>query len=219
MNKKDSLDEFKDRALYFQEISLVKSPLLLFPQQLEKIGFIGWEDPTDTCLSFAECLSTLESEVAKSRASFIKMQCSQIDTREFFEQSRESWGIPKFKEDLLTLDDFRSGFLYTFRDHSTSWSENNEARNWFFTNIEARSVKHYQFWICDNGPEEVIVNLIGDYKIILWAIINDHQDYSALISPVFTKKDLQHFCNTFDEEKQEYYKEELLKIIEENPNW
>ena len=147
------------------------------------------------------------------------MQCSQVDTREFFEQSRESWGIPKFKEDLLTLDDFRSGFLYTFRDHSTSWSENNEARNWFFTNIEARSAKHYQFWVCDNGPEEVITDIIGDYKIILWTIINDLQDYSALISPVFTKEDLQHFYNTFDEEEQDYYKEELLKIIEENPNW
>ena len=107
----------------------------------------------DVYLDFAERLSQVDNDEAKARATFIRMQCSDIDTEDFFEQHRESWGIPKFEEDLLTVDDFKNGFLFTFRDHSTSWCEDAEARDWFFKSVESRVARNYEFWACDNGPE------------------------------------------------------------------
>ncbi len=211
-----------DRASYFEEINSVTSPLLLLPDQLDTVVKARTSDVSeriDIYLEFADQLSQLDSDTAKTRASFIRMQCGGIDTEDFFEQHRESWGIPKFEEDLVTVDDFKNGFLYTFRDHSTSWCEDGEARDWFFNSIEARFVRHYQFWACDNGPQEVLLSTSGDYKSILWTIVKDYQDYSALASSVFTKQDLKDFYNNFDEEKGDYYKEDLLEMIEQNPNW
>ena len=205
-----------------EEINILTSPLLLLPDQLDAIIKARTNDlcgSIDTSLTFADQLSKFDNESAKSRAAYIRMQCSGIDTEDFFEQHRESWGIPKFDEDLITNDDFKNGFLFTFRDHSTSWCDDVEAREWFFRSIEARFVRHYQFWACDNGPEEILFSANGDYKSIMWTIVNDYQDYSALASPVFTKHELKDFYRDFDEEKGDYLKEELLEIIEENPNW
>jgi hypothetical protein len=211
-----------DRASYFEEINSVTSPLLLLADQLNTIikkRTSDLSEPIDVYLDFADKLSQLDKEAAKTRAAFIRMQCGGIDTEDFFEQHRESWGIPKFEEDLLTVDDFRNGFLFTFRDHSTSWCEDMEARDWFFKSIEARFVRHYQFWACDNGPEEILLSANGDYKSIMWTIVKDYQDYSGLTSPIFAKQDLQDFYKNFDEEKGDYDKEDLLEMIEENPNW
>ncbi|MEJ8817969.1 hypothetical protein [Lacibacter sp. H407] len=198
------------------------SPLLLLPDQFDTVikeRTNNLIETIDTYLNFADQLSELNSDAAKTRASFIRMQCGGNDTKEFFEQHRESWGIPKFEEELVTFEDFKNGFLYTFRDHSTSWCEDGEARDWFFKSVEARFVRQYQFWACDNGPEEILLSTSGDYKSIMWAIVRDYQDYSALVSPIFTKQDLQDFYNDFDEQKGDYEKEDLLEMIEENPNW
>lgn len=211
-----------DRASYFKEINSVTSPLLLLGNQLDAAVHARNNrllEPFDIYLDIADQLLQQDNDVAKTRASFIKMQCGGIDTEDFFEQHRESWGIPKFEEDLVTVHDFKNGFLFTFRDHSTSWSEDMEARDWFFNSVEARFVRHYQFWACDNGPEEILLNASGDYKSIMWTIIKDYQVYSALISPIFTRHDLHDFYNNFDEVKGNYYKEDLLEMIEENPNW
>jgi len=211
-----------DRASYFQEINSVTSPLLLLTEQLDtviKARTNELSEPIDVYLDFADQLSRLVGDTAKTRAAFIRMQCGGIDTEDFFEQHRESWGIPKFEGDLLTVDDFKNGFLFTFRDHSTSWCEDGEAREWFFNSVEARFVRHYQFWACDNGPEEILLSTSGDYKSIMWTIVKEYQDYSALASPIFTKQDLQDFYKNFDEKKGDYDKEDLLEMIEENPNW
>ncbi|OQP57929.1 hypothetical protein A3860_39730 [Niastella vici] len=211
-----------DRASYFEEIYSVTSPLLLLADQLDaviKARTRHLREPFDIYLDFADQLLQLDNAAAKTRASFIKMQCGGIDTEDFFEQHRESWGIPKFEEDLVPVNDFKNGFLFTFRDHSTSWGEDAEARDWFFKSVEARFVRHYQFWACDNGPEEILLKASGDYKSIMWTIVNDYQVYSALTSPIFTKDDLQEFYNNFDEAKGNYYKKDLLEMIEENPNW
>ncbi|OQP46213.1 hypothetical protein [Niastella populi] len=211
-----------NRIAYFEEINSITSPLLLLTNQLDTIIKARTNDltePIDVYLDFVAQLSQLNSEAAKTRGAFIRMQSGNIDTEDFFETHRESWGIPKFQEDLVTVDDFKNGFLYTFRDHSTSWCEDGEARDWFFNSIEARFVRHYEFWACDNGPEEILLNTSGDYKNIMWTIVKDYQDYSALASAIFTKQDLQDFYNNFDEEKGDYYKEDLLEMIEENPNW
>jgi hypothetical protein len=211
-----------DRAAYFEEINSVTSPLVLLPDKLDTVINARTNDITESItdyLDFADQLSQFDSDAAKTRASFIRMQCDSIDTEDFFEQHRENWGIPKFKEDLITVGDFKNGFLYTFRDHSTSWCEDVEARDWFFNNVEARFVRQYQFWACDNGQDEILLSTSGDYKSIMWTIVKEYQNYSGLTSAIFTKQDLESFYKNFDEEKGDYNKEDLLKMIEENPNW
>lgn len=218
----DVVGNLMDRALYFEKINSLTSPLLLLPNQLDTVIKARKNDlsePIDVYLGFADQLLQLNNDTAKTRGSFIRMQCGGIDMEDFFEQHRESWGIPMFEENLVTVDDFKNGFLYTFRDHSTSWCEDGEARDWFFNSFEARFVRHYQFWACDNGPEEILLSTSGDYKSILWTIVRDYQDYSALASPIFTKQDLQDYYKSFDEQKGGYDKEDLLEMIEENPNW
>jgi hypothetical protein len=208
--------------MYFEEMNSVTSPLLLLADKLNPVIQARTNnllESVDIYLDFANQLSQHDNETAKTRAGFIRMQCSGIDTEDFFEQHRESWGIPKFKENLLTVGDFKNGFLHTFRDHSTSWSEDSEARDWFFNSVEARFVRHYQFWACDNGKEEILHSSSGDYKSIMWTIVKDYQDYSALVSPIFTKENLQEFYNNFDDDECDYNKDDLLHIIEKNPNW
>lgn len=211
-----------DRGSYFEKINSVTSPLLLLTNQLDKIIKVRTNDLTESInpyLTFADQLEQQSNEAAKTRAEFIKMQCGKKDTNQFFEQHRESWGIPKFEEDLLTVDDFKNGFLWIFRDHSTSWCEDGEARDWFFNSIEARFTRHYQFWACDNGTDEVLLSSSGDYKSIMWTIVKDYQDYSALASSIFTKQELKNFYKTFDEKTGDYDKADLLEMIEQNPNW
>lgn len=213
-----------DRDSYFKKVNSMNSPLLtpLLTEQLDKIIQIRTNDLSESInpyLSFAEQLRQQPDDRAKARAEFIRLQCNKEDARQFFELHRESWGIPKFEEDLLTVDDFENGFLWTFRDHSTSWCEDSEARDWFFNHVEARFVRHYQFWGCDNGIDEVLLSTSGDYKSIMWTLVKEHHDYDALASPVFTKEELTNFYKIFDEKAGDYDKEDLLEIMEENPNW
>jgi hypothetical protein len=210
------------RASYFEKITSVATPLLLLPHQLEMIIGARTNDLSESThiyLDFAEQLSQINTESASSRAEFIRMQCDGKRANDFFEQHRESWGIPKFEEDLVNADDFRNGFLYVFRDHSTSWCEDGEARDWFFNSVEAKFLRHYQFWACDKGQEEILLSTSGSYKDILWTIVKDYQDYSALASPVFTKQELQDFYDRFNETDGNYDKEDLIEMIECNPNW
>jgi hypothetical protein len=219
---KDTKSKPVDRGTYFEKINSITSPLLLLTHQLDKMIQVRTNDLTESInpyLTFADQLGQQPNDAAKTRAEFIKLQCDKKETKQFFEQHRESWGIPKFEEDLLTVDEFKNGFLWTFRDHSTSWYEDAEARDWFFNSIEARFTRHYQFWACDNGPDEILLSTSGDYKSIMWTIVRDYQDYSALASSVFTKQELTSFYNTFDEKSGDYDKEDLLEMIEENPNW
>jgi uncharacterized protein (TIGR02996 family) len=211
-----------DRGLYFEKIISTNSPLVLLTQQVDKLIQVRTNDLNESInsyLAFADQLEQQPNAAAKRRAEFIRMQCNKQDTKLFFEQHRESWGIPIFEEGLLTVDDFKNGFLWTFRDHSTSWCEDGEARDWFFKNIEARFARHYQFWACDNGFDEILLSTSGEYKAIMWTIIKEYQDYSALASSVFTKQELTDFFNSFNEKTGDYDKEDLLEMIEENPNW
>lgn len=169
--------------------------------------------------SFADRLSEQKVNAAQTRAEFIRLQCNNVDTEQYFEHHRESWGIPKFDEGLVMDKDFKNGFLWIFRDHSTSWNEDGQARKWFFVHSESRFVRHYEFWACDKGHEEVLFKIDGGYKGIMWSLVRQHHDYSTLASPIFTNQELTEYYNNFDEKKGDYYKEELLEIIQENPNW
>jgi hypothetical protein len=76
-----------------------------------------------------------------------------------------------------------------FRDHGTSWSDDQRAREWFYTSLEAYFVRHYEMWVDD--PEEGEIcdpRFNGTYRKILAAIAK--LDYYALISPVFTDEEV-----------------------------
>jgi hypothetical protein len=207
------------RTSYFANIKLAQSPLLQIKEELDRIIEATTNNSNVFLLSFANLLSDLNTTPAKTRASFIRLQIGGIDTEDLFEEHRESWGIPKFEENLLGIQDFKNGFLWRFRDHTTSWAEDVEAREWFYTHIEARFTRRYEFWSCDHGPEEMLTRESGDYKNILTSIINKHGNYTPFISPVFSHKELKTFYDAYNENDDGFYKGSLLEIMQQNVNW
>ncbi len=164
--------------------------------------------------SVADKLEKLGSESAKSRAAFIREQ--DIDN---FNANREKWGIPDFAEGLVTINDFENGFLWRFRAHTTSWSENQYADQWFYTSLEARSIRRYEFWNYDEGPDKMDFYFEGEYKSILQQLLADHI-YEVLVSPVFSKKELTEYIANFDEDEEVYSLEEVIEdYISHNPNY
>jgi hypothetical protein len=166
---------------------LIKQPSILAkaidsPAELDNVG-----GSIELKLKLAGQLEALGTEASKSRAAFIWKQ--EADN---FNANRESWGIPKFSEELVELDDFQDGFLWRFRAHSTSWGDNQHADEWFYTSLEARSVTRYEFWDCDEGPEKADIVFIGTYKTILQQLLADHV-HDVLISPVFSKEELAEY--------------------------
>jgi hypothetical protein len=208
-----------ERTSYFENIKLNQSPLLSLSDALDQIFEATANNEIEELLSFANELSNLGTPSAKARAAFIRLQIRGIDTEDLFEEYRESWGIPKFDQDLITIDDFKNGFLWTFRDHTGSWSEDVEAREWFYTNIEARFARRYEFWSSDRGSEEMILLESGDYKNILYSIVNKHGDYSPFISPVFSHEELRIFYDNYEEDGDGFFKESLFEIMKQNINW
>jgi hypothetical protein len=208
-----------DRVTYFENIRSVESPLLLLTAGIDKIMLAAANDCVDELLAFADQLSAIGTVPATTRAAFIKLQCKGINTEDLFEAYCESWGIPRFEEDLIKVDDFKNGFLWTFRDHTSSWSEDEEARDWFYTHHEARFARRYEYWGRDSGPEEMLLMESGDYKSMLWSIVKKHADYTPFISPVFSQEELVIFYDQFDEREYDFDIESLLQIMEQNPNW
>ena len=161
---------------------------------------------------------TNEGDLIK-RAEFIRRQCNGDTADKFFNENRESWGIPNFSENLVTSDDFRRGFLYKFRDHTTSWSDNQEAKKWFLNSFESRFVQVYELWSCDNGPEEIVETRTGDFKTILNSLLADG-DYDVLTSAIFTKQELDSFIRTYQPKNGDFSVDELIEdYISENPNY
>lgn len=213
---------FMDRIAYFENISKVESPLLLLKESLDDLFKKRESDGDESLkafLSFASQLESFNTDPAKTRAAFIRLQCQGINTEDLFNEYAESWGIPKFQEDLVTENDFKNGFLWTFRDHTTSWVEDEEARNWFYNNIEGRFARRYEYYSYDKGQEELLLIESGEFKNILYSIINKHQDYSPLISPVFSKAELETFFKEYDESVYGFEKERLFGIVKQNLNW
>ncbi len=154
-----------------------------------------------------------------NRAEFIRRQCNGEIANKIFDENREAWGIPNFREELLTVDDFKRGFLYKFRDHTTSWSDNQKAKKWFLDSEEARFEQVYEFWICDNGPDEVFMTKTGDYKTILNSLLAD-TDYEVLTSPAFSKQELDAFIRTHRPKQGDFPIDELVEFyISRNPNY
>ncbi|MDJ0367725.1 hypothetical protein QMK33_21475 [Hymenobacter sp. H14-R3] len=159
-------------------------------------------------------LEKIGTEPAKSRATFIREQ-----TVDNFDLNREEWGIPNFAEDLVRYEDFENGFLWRFRAHTTSWSENQYADQWFYTSLEARSVRRYEFWDCDEGPDKMDLCFEGDYKAILQQLLAA-RIYEVLISPVFSTEELTEYIAKFSEDEEDYMLEDIIEdYISRNPNY
>ncbi len=155
----------------------------------------------------------------KERAEFIRRQCNGDKADNLFNDNRACWDIPNFSEDLVTVDDFARGFLYKFRDHTTSWSDSQRAKEWFLNSFEARFVQVYEFWSCDNGPEEIFETRTGDYKTILKSLLVDG-DYEVLTSPIFTKPELEDFIKTYQPSDGDFSVDEIIEdYITVNPNY
>lgn len=206
------LSMLKARKMSIEEF--VKQPSILAsvvesPTELENVGASN-----ELRLELANRLEALETKASKSRAAFIRNQDA-----ENFNANREAWGVPNFSEELVEIDDFKNGFLWRFRAHTTSWGDNQHADEWFYTSLEARSVTRYEFWDCDEGPEKADVVFTGSYKAILQQLLADHV-HEVLISPAFSKEELAEYIDSFSEDEEDYLLEEIIEdYISRNPNY
>ena len=188
-------------------------------QHLAGIRTTDLSEPVDLYLRAAEELEATHRHNYITRANFIREQCNGKSGNEIFDKYREDWGIWDFKENLITIDDFKRGFLWRFRDHTTSWCDNQKAKSWFLTSLEALFVRRYEFWTCDNGKDECIEVREGSYKEILVSLLKD-QDYEVLCSPVFSKTELTDFIKNYDLENGDFSIEDIIEYyIEPNPNY
>lgn len=176
-------------------------------------------EPIDLYLEIAQKLENTNRHNYISRAKFIREQCNNSDGKTLFDKYREDWDVYDFPEDLITVNDYKRGFLWKFRDHSTSWSANQTAKTWFLTSYEAQFVRRYEFWICDNGFNECIEVKEGSYKEILLSLLED-RDYDVLSSPVFSKQELEEFIDNYNPVEGDYFIDEIIEdYIEANPNY
>ncbi|HET9502568.1 MAG TPA: hypothetical protein VFO93_03445 [Hymenobacter sp.] len=178
---------------------------------------LEWEQLIKSSEFRSEIASALDAkgtEPAKTRAAFIRNQDATN-----FNANREAWGIPAFLEELVEVSDFENGFMWRFRAHTTSWSENQHADQWFLTSLEARSISRYEFWSCDEGPDKLEFVIEGNYKSILSQLLAE-QVYEVLISPVFSSEELDEYIANFSEDEEDYELEEVIEeYISQNPNY
>ncbi len=180
---------------------------------------IDLSEPTDLYFKAASELRSTKRHHCISRGDFILAQLSGKDGREIFDAHREEWGIGLFEENILIADDFKRGFLWCFRDHTTSWNDNQKAKNWFLTSPESTFVRRYAFRTCDRGFDECVEIREGSCKEIPIALLTDG-DYDVLRSPAFSKTELTNFIETYQPRNGHY---EIGEIIEgyssANPNY
>ncbi len=186
---------------------------------LASMRTIGLSEPTDLYFKVANELQSTNRHDYISRANFVLEQLNDRDGRETFDKFREDWGIWNFDENILTVDDFKRGFLWRFRDHTTSWNDNQKAKTWFLTSPEGIFIRRYEFWTCDKGFDECIEVREGSYKEILLSLLKDG-DYEVLCSPVFSKSELTDFIKTYQPQNGDYEIDEIIEdYIEVNPNY
>ena len=186
---------------------------------LASIRTSDMSEPVGLYTKVAEELESTNRHNFITRAKFIREQINGNDGKETFDKFHEDWDIWNFDENILTVDDFKRGFLWRFRDHTTSWNDNQKAKAWFLTSPEGIFVRRYEFWICDNRPEECIDVREGSYKEILLSLLKDG-DYEVLSSPVFTKNELTNFIKIYQPQNGDYTIDEIIEdYIEGNPNY
>ncbi|GAA4733457.1 hypothetical protein [Flavisolibacter ginsenosidimutans] len=176
-------------------------------------------EPVSLYLSIAEELERHPGHEFKGRAAFIRDQCSGFDAGRLFQKYRKAWNIPLFAEGILDVSDFKRGFLYRFREYSTSWNDSLAAKDWFLRSEEARAVRRYEFRHCDDGFEQCSILIEGSYRQILERLLQDG-DYAVLASPAFTKSDLDSFIKSYIPDKGDFTMEQIIEdYIQHNPNY
>lgn len=170
-------------------------------------------------INMAAALEATSWHDCTSRAAFIREQRKGGDGKAIFDKCREDWDIWHFHEEILTAADFKRGFLWCFRDHTTSWTDNQKAKGWFLASPEAWFVRRYELWSCDKGFDECIDTREGSYKEILASLLKDG-DYDVLSSPAFSKEELDDFIKNYKPENGDFDIAEIIEdYIEQNPNY
>lgn len=176
-------------------------------------------EPIEQYIKIAKELESTNRHNFISRAKFIYEQVNGKSGKDIFDKFREDWGVWNFDEDILTVEDFQRGFLLRFRDHTTSWNDNQKAKTWFLTSPEGIFVRRYEFWNRDNGFDECIDIREGSYKEILLSLLKDG-DYEVLCSPAFSKSELVDFIKKYKPENGDFTIDEIIEdYIETNPNY
>jgi hypothetical protein len=178
-----------------------------------------FSEPLDIYLNIASQLEATGKNNYITRAKFIRQQCEGDLSKELFDKCREDWGIWNFDEDILTVDDFKRGFLWKFRDRTTSWNDNQKAKTWFLTSPEGLFVRRYEFWTWDNQKDECINIKEGSCKEILRSLLREG-DYEVLSSLLFSRDDLGNFIKNYSAIDGHYTIEEIIEeYIKANPNY
>lgn len=186
---------------------------------LASIRTIDLSEPVNIYLKVIDELQSTNRHNYVSRANFIYEQLNNKNCNDLFDKFRVDWDICNFDENILTVDDFKRGFLWCFRDHTTSWNDNQKAKTWFLTSPEGLFVRRYEFWSCDKGIDECIDVREGSYKEILLSLLKDG-DYEVLCSPVFSKSELTDFIKNYQVKNGDYEIEEIIEdYIQANPNY
>lgn len=186
---------------------------------LASIRTFDLSEPVDLYFKIANELKATNRHNYISRANFILEQLKGNSGKEIFDSFREDWDIWNFDENILTVEDFKRGFLWCFRDHTTSWRDNQKAKTWFLTSPESIFARRYEFWSCDKGFDECIDVREGGYKEILLSLLKDG-DYEVLCSPVFSKSELTDFIKNYRPQNSDYEIDEIIEdYIEANPNY
>lgn len=135
---------------------------------MSELALMRTADLSEPLLPYMELIKELEKCSAhhlKSRASFIRDQCNGFSGAHVFEKYRVKWGIPKFKDGLVTVNDFKRGFLFTFRHHTNASADAVSARDWFMHADEARFACRYELW--DVTAKICLKTFTGSYAQIL----------------------------------------------------
>ena len=188
-------------------------------EQLAATRTSDFSEPIEPYLRIADKLEATYRYNFISRAKFIREQCEDKTGKELFDKYREDWDIWNFDENLVTVEDFKRGFLWRFRDHTTSWNDNQKAKTWFLTSPEGLFVRRYELWTWNNHFDECIEIKEGSYKEILLSLLKDG-DYEVLCSPVFSRSELEDFIKSYYSQNGDYTIEEIIEdYIEANPNY
>ena len=168
----------------------VNSPLILVPKTLLKEAVdqrTNSEDPIERFLSIANFLDAQDNPVANTRGEFIKRQIAGEDCEPFFEAHKENWGIPKFCENLITVNEFKNGFLWVMKDYTTAFSENGNIREWHILSPETFFIRKYEAWdATKNGKgDEMFHHEYGDCKQLFKKFSEEYGLLEFNQSPVF----------------------------------
>lgn len=210
----------EERINHLLKIMETPSPLSSIPN----IGKIASRrsahfEPIDDFIQMAALLEKGNSEACITRAQFISMQCEGEEAVDFFETHRESWGIPIFKENLLTTKEFKNGFLWTIKDYTTAFIEEGYLTSWFCKSYECLFIRNYQAWDFNEKPI-MIGQELGSCKEIFTRFIRDYGVMDRLSSPVFSKEELQAFHHELVvPEERKFFRDIMMKAILQNPNW